>query len=70
MYVNYYDRFVKLDEENKTIGIVLCQDKSETLVEMTLPEDDQQIFASRYQTILPSKQQLQALLAQHLEDKT
>lgn len=70
MYVNYYDRFVKLDEENKTIGIVLCQDKSETLVEMTLPEDNQQIFASRYQTILPSKQQLQALLAQHLEDKT
>ena len=70
MYVNYYDRFVKLDEENKTIGIVLCQDKSETLVEMTLPEDNQQIFASRYQTILPSKQQLQALLSQHLEDKT
>ena len=63
MYVNYYDRFVKLDEENKTIGIVLCRDKSETLVEMTLPEDNQQIFASRYQTILPSKQQLQTLLA-------
>ncbi len=69
MYVNYYDRFVKLDEENKTIGIVLCQDKSETLVEMTLPENNQQIFASRYQTILPSKQQLQALLTQHIKDK-
>ncbi len=68
MYVNYYDRFVKLDEENKTIGIVLCRDKSETLVEMTLPEDNQQIFASRYQTILPSKQQLQTLLAQHIKE--
>lgn len=66
MYVNYYDRFIKLEEENKTIGIVLCQDKSETLVEITLPEDNQQIFASRYQTILPSKEELEYLLAQHL----
>jgi predicted nuclease of restriction endonuclease-like (RecB) superfamily len=67
MYVNYFDRFIKLDEENKTIGIVLCQDKSETLVEITLPEDNQQIFASRYQTVLPSKEDLQRLLAQHLD---
>jgi predicted nuclease of restriction endonuclease-like (RecB) superfamily len=65
MYVNYYDRHVKLDDENKTIGIVLCQDKSETLVEITLPEDNQQIFASRYQTVLPSKEELQNLLAQN-----
>ena len=68
MYVNYYDRFVKLEEENKTIGIVLCRDKSETLVEITLPEDNQQIFASRYQTVLPSKQELQALLTQHTKE--
>ena len=67
MYVHYYDRFIRLDEENKTIGIVLCQDKSETLVEITLPEDNQQIFASRYQTVLPSKEELQNLLAQHLK---
>jgi len=67
MYVHYYDRYVRLDEENKTIGIVLCQDKSETLVEITLPEDNQQIFASRYQTVLPSKEELQNLLAQHLK---
>lgn len=67
MYVNYYDRFIKLDEENKTIGIVLCQDKSETLVEITLPEDNQHIFASRYQTVLPSKEDLQRLLAHHLD---
>lgn len=68
MYVNYYDRFVKLEEENKTIGIVLCQDKSETLVEITLPEDNQQIFASRYQTVLPSKEELRSLLAQYLKN--
>ena len=68
MYVNYYDRFIKLEEENKTIGIVLCRDKSETLVEITLPEDNQHIFASRYQTVLPSKQELQALLKQHTKE--
>jgi len=63
MYVNYYDRFVKLDDENKTIGIILCQDKSNTLVEITLPEDNEQIFASKYQTILPSKEELKKLIA-------
>ena len=62
MYVNYYDRFVKLEDENKTIGIVLCKDKSNTLVEITLPEDNKQIFASRYQTVLPSKDELKQVL--------
>ena len=62
MYVNYYDRYVKVTDENKTIGIILCQDKSETLVEITLPEDNEQIFASRYQTLLPSKEELKKLL--------
>lgn len=62
MYVNYFDRFVKLEDENKTIGIILCQDKSETLVEITLPEDNEQIFASKYQTVLPSKDQLKKLI--------
>ncbi len=62
MYVNYYDRFVKLDEENKTVGIILCQDKSDTLVEITLPEDNKQIFASNYLTVLPSKEELKKLI--------
>ena len=56
MYVNYYDREVRLEDENKTIGIILCQDKSEALVKYTLPEDNEQIFASKYLTILPSKE--------------
>ena len=56
MYVNYHDRQVKLPEENKTIGIILCKDKSKTLVEITLPQDNDQIFASRYHTVLPDKQ--------------
>lgn len=62
MYVNYYDRFVKLDDENKTIGIILCKDKSDTLVEITLPEDNAQIFASKYQTVLPSKEELKNII--------
>ena len=62
MYVNYYDRFVKLDTENKTIGIVLCKHKNDTLVEITLPKNNEQIFASKYQTVLPSKQELRKLI--------
>ena len=62
MYVNYYDRFVKLDTENKTIGIILCKDKKDTLVEITLPENNEQIFASKYQTVLPSKIELKQLI--------
>lgn len=62
MYVNYYDREVRLEDENKTIGIVLCKDKSESLVEYTLPENNEQIFASKYQTVLPSKEELKLLI--------
>lgn len=62
MYVNYYDRFEKSEDENPTIGIVLCKDKKDTLVEITLPKNNNQIFASRYLTILPSKEELKALV--------
>ncbi len=62
MYVNYYDRFVRLDEENKTIGIIICKDKKDTLIEITLPEDNNQIFASKYLTILPSKDELKRIV--------
>ena len=62
MYVNYYDRKVKLEDENKTIGIILCQNKSEAVVEFTLPENNTQIFASKYLTVLPSKETLIKLI--------
>ena len=64
MYVNYYDRKVKLPEENHTIGIILCKDKKQSIVEMTLPESNNQIFANKYETILPSKEDLKLLLEQ------
>jgi predicted nuclease of restriction endonuclease-like (RecB) superfamily len=62
MYVNYYDRKIKLPEENNTVGIILCKDKSETLVEITLPKDNKQIFASKYKMILPSKNELKKVI--------
>ncbi len=62
MYVNYYDEFVRTAEESKTIGIVLCKQKNKTLVQITLPKDNQRIFASKYQTVLPSKEELKQLI--------
>ena len=62
MYVNYYDRFVKMEHENKTIGIVLCRKKNDAIVEITLPENNEQIFASKYLTALPSKEELKKLI--------
>ena len=67
MYVNYYDRFVKTEDENPTIGILLCTDKSDAMVEITLPKDNSQIFASKYQTYLPSKEELQRLIEENLK---
>ncbi len=64
MYVNYFDRQVKTEVENPTIGILLCKTKTNALVEMTLPKGNKTIFASRYQLYLPSK----ADLKKQLED--
>ena len=61
MYVNYFDRYVKSDEELPTVGILLCDDENDSVVELTLPEDAN-IYASRYQLYLPSKQELAAQL--------
>jgi hypothetical protein len=58
MYVNYYDRIEKLPEENPTIGILLCTQKNDTLVRMTLPEDNKTILASEYRLYLPTTEQL------------
>lgn len=59
MYVNYYDRYVKQDFEKPTIGILLCKEKKDTLVKLTLP-DDANIYASAYELYLPDKKLLQA----------
>ena len=58
MYVNYYDRYERLPDENNTIGILLCTRKNDTLVRTTLPEDNKTILASEYKLYLPTEQQL------------
>lgn len=63
MYVNYFDRFVKLDEESPTVGIVLCKKKHDALVEITLPKEAN-IHAKQYQLYLPDKEVLRRKLAQ------
>jgi len=68
MYVNYYDREIKLPDENPTIGILLCADKNNTLVKYSLPEDNKTIMASKYQLYLPSEKQLLDKLKRELEN--
>lgn len=59
MYVNYYTRQMMNEGDNPPVGVVLCADKSDTLVEYTLPEDNRQIFAAKYLPYMPTKEELQ-----------
>ena len=58
MYVNYYDRFEKQSFENPSIGILLCTDKNDAVVKISLPENNSNIIASKYQLYLPTEEQL------------
>lgn len=71
MYVNYYDRHERQPDENPTIGILLCTDKNDTAVRMTLPADNTTILASRYQLYLPTIEQLEHELeeARRIEER-
>lgn len=62
MYVNYYDREIKLDEEHPTIGIILCKEKNDFVIEYSLPKENSQIFSKEYQLYLPKKEELKKLL--------
>jgi hypothetical protein len=68
MYVNYYDRIIKLPRENPTIGILLCAAKNDAVVRFTLPENQKQIFASQYKLYLPTEQQLLEQVNKELEN--
>ncbi len=69
MYVNYYDRFEKTDDENPTIGILLCTDKNDSMVELLLPKDNNSILTSKYQIYLPSKEQIVQQIEEVTHDK-
>ena len=68
MYVNYYDRYEKMADENPTIGVLLCQQKSDALVELTLPENSN-IYASKYELYLPDRKLLQEKLKQWISEE-
>lgn len=68
MYVNYYDRYVKQNFENPTVGILLCKEKKDALVELTLPKDSN-IYAQQYALYLPDKKLLQTKLQEWLEEQ-
>ena len=57
MYVHFYERELMNEGDNPPIGIVLCADKSESVVKYTLPENETQIFASKYKLYLPSEEE-------------
>lgn len=67
MYVNYYDRYEKLEDENPTIGILLCKENNDALVEITLPRNSN-IYASEYKLYLPDKKLLQDKLRQWIDE--
>ncbi|WP_437898223.1 PDDEXK nuclease domain-containing protein [Sorangium sp. So ce124] len=67
MYVHYFDRFQRVEHEAKTIGIVLCSDKNDAMVRITLP-DDERIVAARYQLYLPTEEELRAELEREREE--
>ncbi len=67
MYVNFFDRFQRAEHEARTIGIVLCSEKNDAMAKITLPENNEQILAARYQLYLPTEEELRAELARERE---
>jgi predicted nuclease of restriction endonuclease-like (RecB) superfamily len=61
-YVRYFEKEIKPEGDNPTIGLILCTDKNDTMIKYTLLEDSKQIFASRYKLYLPSEEEFKAEL--------
>jgi predicted nuclease of restriction endonuclease-like (RecB) superfamily len=70
MYVNYYDREIKLERESPTIGVLLCADKNSAVVKYSLPKENETILASQYQLYLPTEEELKKLLEDRGLDDT
>lgn len=68
MYVNYFDRYQRAGHEAKTIGVVLCSEKNDAMAKITLPENNEQILAGRYQMYLPTEKELRAQLTREREE--
>ncbi len=66
-YVNYFDKEIATTGDNPTIGLVLCTEKSDSMVRYTLGENNKQIFASKYQFHLPTEKELEKELKRELQ---
>jgi len=62
MYVNWYDRTQREAHEEPTVGIALCSRRNDAVVRMTLPEGEMRIVAARYNVLLPSAKELEAVV--------
>jgi hypothetical protein len=62
MYVRMFDALKRGQDDNPTLGIILCAEKDETIVKYSVLKENKQIFASKYKTILPSEKQLAAMI--------
>ncbi|MDF7797884.1 PDDEXK nuclease domain-containing protein [Pontiellaceae bacterium B1224] len=62
LYVNYFDREIAGEDDNPTVGLLLCTEKNDAVVRYILGEENEQIFAAKYQLVLPTKEQLEAEL--------
>ncbi len=67
MYVNYYDRYERTEKERPTIGILMCKESDQELVELTLPENSN-IYAQEYKLYLPDKKLLQQKLREWVDE--
>lgn len=63
MYVRMFDKLKRGIDDNPTIGIIMCTDKSETMVKYSILQESQQIFASKYKTVLPTEEELAELIS-------
>src|SRR5690606_10947938 len=68
LYVNYFDCERRTDDDNPTLGLILCTDKNDTVVKYTLPDQQRTIFTSRYKLHLPSEAELEAEIARELKE--
>jgi predicted nuclease of restriction endonuclease-like (RecB) superfamily len=68
MYVNWFDRYQRAEHEEPTVGIVLCSEKNDAVVKITLPNDNRQVLAARYQHYLPTEEQLRAEVARSRDE--
>jgi len=68
LYVNYFDREIKMENDNPTIGLILCTKKSDAMVKYLLGEKNKQIFASTYQFHLPTEKELEIELKKEIRE--